>query len=161
MYPYVCIVGVLRARKRVSYQLTRYRDITMLHPGCGEDDLRVLLSYTREWNTNSRTCHAAQALLRVVLTVVPMDTLVGLQGAADLLAGLEAYGQRHHARLERLQQASCVLDYMLGSMGVLDGAGEVEEEASQVATPEPVQERRSTARVEVKKSKKAKKKLKA
>lgn len=103
-----------------------------------------MLSYTREWNTNSRTCHAAQALLRVVLTTVPMDSLVAMPGAGDLLAGLEAYGQRHHARLERLQQASCVLDYMLGAMRVLDAPEDVpEQEASQVGTPEPAQERRS------------------
>lgn len=117
-----------------------------LAPGCGGEDLKMLLSYTREWNTNSRTCHAAQALLRVVLTTVPMQSLVALPGAGDLLAGLEAYGQRHHARLERLQQASCVLDYMLGSMRVLDAPEaekETQKEASLVGTPEPVVERRS------------------
>lgn len=123
-----------------------------------------MLSYTREWNTNSRTSHAAQALLKVVLTTVPMDTLVALPGAGDLLAGLEAYSLRHHARLERLQQASCVLDYMLGSMRVLD-AQEEEEGATQVGTPEPVQERRSTkaspSEAAVKKTKKKLKKSKA
>ena len=37
----------------------------------GPEDLRIVLEYTREWNTNARHCHAAQALLQAVLLIHP------------------------------------------------------------------------------------------
>lgn len=109
---------------------------------CNQEDLKALLSYTREWNTNSRTCHVAQTLLRVVLTTVPLQRLVQLPGAEDILTGLLAYSQRHYARMERLQRSACVLDYMVGAMGVLDAQEETQEDVGGggekgSGTPEP------------------------
>lgn len=102
-----------------------------------------MLSYIRDWNTNSRTCHVAQTLLRVLLTTIPIERVVEIPGAEDILTGLLAYSQRHYARMERLQRSACVLDYMLGAMGVLDGHGVDDDDVQDVVdgqgvgTPEP------------------------
>ena len=41
--------------------------------GFGPEQLRQCLAFAREWNTNSRRCHAAQATLQAVLLQHPPE----------------------------------------------------------------------------------------
>ncbi|GIM03852.1 hypothetical protein Vretimale_8516 [Volvox reticuliferus] len=67
-----------------------------------EEDLRTSLEYVRDWNTSSKHCHAAQALLGAVLRAHGPDKLMKVPGLNELLAQVTVYSGRHFARLDRL-----------------------------------------------------------
>jgi len=97
-----------------------------------ESDVRTALEYCREWNTNSRHCHAAQAMLGAMLRHRKPTQLLTLPGIGQLLDGLLAYSGRHFARVDRLQRATRILDYTLGRLAVLNPEG-VEEDVEATA----------------------------
>ena len=43
--------------------------------GLSPEKLKQCLEYVRDWNTNSRRCHAAQALLQAVITEHTVEVL--------------------------------------------------------------------------------------
>lgn len=45
-----------------------------------DEDVRTALEYCREWNTNTRHCHAAQAMLRAVLRARKPAQLAAMPG---------------------------------------------------------------------------------
>jgi U3 small nucleolar RNA-associated protein 13 len=87
--------------------------------GLDGEGLRLCLEYCREWNTNARTCAAAQATLQAVLRRHPPAAVLAVPGVAALLEGLAPYTQRHLARADRLVRSTYVVDYVLGAMHVL------------------------------------------
>jgi U3 small nucleolar RNA-associated protein 13 len=88
------------------------------------EKLRQCLEYCREWNTNGRTCFAAQAILGAVLREHSPSELVAIPGVAALLEAIEAYTRRHFARTDRLLRSTFVVDYVLGAMNVLTPAND-------------------------------------
>lgn len=58
----------------------------------GDEDLGTALGYCRDWNTNSRHCHAAQALLGAVLRSRKPAAIAALPGGR---AGREGGGRRN------------------------------------------------------------------
>jgi len=104
--------------------------------------LLQVLSYIREWNTKSKTCHMAMLLLRAILTTVSVPTLSSLKnedGKGDvmsILAGIVPYAERHFERMDGLVGSTYLVDYALFAMGALieeenelesTGAGSLEE----------------------------------
>ena len=83
------------------------------------DKIRKTLEYCREWNTNSKNCAAAQAMLHAILRTHSQEELLSVPGLGPILDGLQAYTQRHTARLDRLMRSSFVVDFILGVMGTL------------------------------------------
>lgn len=81
--------------------------------------LRQCLEYCREWNTNGRTCFAAQAMLGAVLRMHSPATLAAIPGVAGVLEAIEAYTRRHFARTDRLLRSTYLADFILQSMNVL------------------------------------------
>ena len=51
--------------------------LAQLVAGFDVDSLRMSLEYAREWNTNARHCHAAQALLQATLLQHPPEVCLG------------------------------------------------------------------------------------
>lgn len=94
------------------------------------DRLKQCLQYCREWNTNSRTCAAAQVVLHSVLRAHPPAQLLQVPGVAPILEALVAYTQRHVARVDRLLCSTFVVDYVLGAMNVLTPGDEEESGAA-------------------------------
>jgi U3 small nucleolar RNA-associated protein 13 len=88
------------------------------------EKLRQCLEYCREWNTNGRTCFAAQAILGAVLREHSPTELVTIPGVGALLEAIEAYTRRHFARTDRLLRSTFVVDYVLGAMNVLTPAND-------------------------------------
>eukprot|EP00793_Prasinoderma_coloniale_P002189 PRCOL_00002697-RA len=86
--------------------------------------LATLLSYCRDWNTNARFCHVAQATLRALLASRPPAEIASVPGAADLLAAIASYTERHMKRVGLLVQRSHLIDYTLKRLGQVD-AGEL------------------------------------
>ena len=83
------------------------------------DDERLVacLAFVREWNTNARRAPVAQALLSSILRAVPFERLKQLPGVTALVDGLLPYTERHFQRIDKLAEASFVIDYTLGQMG--------------------------------------------
>ena len=89
--------------------------------------LRQCLEYCREWNTNGRTCFAAQATLGAVLRTHTPAELTAIPGVVGLLEAIEAYTRRHFARTDRLLRSTFIVDFVLQSMNVL--TPEIQEHA--------------------------------
>ena len=84
-----------------------------------QDRLKQCLEYCREWNTNGRTCFAAQVTLGAVLRTHSPAVLAAIPGVAALLEAIESYTKRHFARTDRMVRSTFVVDYILGNMKVL------------------------------------------
>eukprot|EP00884_Botryococcus_braunii_P002585 jgi/Botrbrau1/12327/Bobra.4_3s0001.1 len=93
--------------------------LASLAAGLEPAQLKQCLEYIREWNTNSRHCHAAQALLQAIFLQRPPAELLKMSGVGELVEGLLSYSQRHAARLDRLIRSTHLLDYTLAACQVL------------------------------------------
>ena len=88
--------------------------------GLVEDvSLKQCLEYIRDWNTNAKHCEEAQLLLRMILERYSPQRIASIPGVSSLLEAIEAYSIRHFHRLQKLHQASYVVDYVLDAMNVL------------------------------------------
>uniref|UniRef100_A0A8C1RW64 Transducin (beta)-like 3 n=1 Tax=Cyprinus carpio TaxID=7962 RepID=A0A8C1RW64_CYPCA len=84
-----------------------------------------VLRYSVVWNTNSRSCLDAQAVLQVLLTHLSPEEILQYQGTRTHLEGLIPYTERHMQRISRLLQASMFLDYMWQKMRITGGIDSV------------------------------------
>jgi len=116
--------AAVRLALRLSQPFTALKIIKKL----GREDLQAavdsldstgldqLLGYTVKWNSNSRHCAAAQAVLNCILTSRDSDDLIKLPGADTWLAGLIPYTEKHQARLSRLRRKGEFVPYLLHQM---------------------------------------------
>jgi U3 small nucleolar RNA-associated protein 13 len=82
-------------------------------------DLEKVIECLQEWNANAKFSYIAQLILDSIVRNVPRERLMALSNFASVVPGLEAYSKRHLERIERLQQASYILDYINSLMGIL------------------------------------------
>jgi len=78
--------------------------------------LDQLLGYTVKWNTNTKHCTAAQAVLYAILTHHDTDLLLSLPGVHTWVQGLLPYTEKHFHRLTKLQTKSQFLPYIIQQM---------------------------------------------
>uniref|UniRef100_A0A8C1RV73 Transducin (beta)-like 3 n=1 Tax=Cyprinus carpio TaxID=7962 RepID=A0A8C1RV73_CYPCA len=90
-----------------------------------QDQKASVLRYSVVWNTNSRSCLDAQAVLQVLLTHLSPEEILQYQGTRTHLEGLIPYTERHMQRISRLLQASMFLDYMWQKMRITGGIDSV------------------------------------
>lgn len=83
-----------------------------------QDQKESVLRYCSVWNTNSRSCLDAQAVLKVLLTHLSPEEMLQFQSAHTHLQALVPYTERHMQRINRLLQASMFLDYMWQKMRI-------------------------------------------
>ncbi|KAE9601432.1 putative transcription factor WD40-like family [Lupinus albus] len=86
----------------------------------GNEELRTLFSYVREWNTKPKFCYVSQFVLFRVFNIFPPTEIVQMKGIGELLEGLIPYSQRHFGRIDRLVRSTFLLDYILSGMSVID-----------------------------------------
>jgi U3 small nucleolar RNA-associated protein 13 len=84
-----------------------------------EEQLKKALEYCREWNTHSKNCGCAQAMLHAILSEHSPDKLLAVPGFDGIADGIEAYTKRHRSRVDRLLRSAYVVDFILGGMGML------------------------------------------
>lgn len=84
--------------------------------GLDKPGLDQLLGYAVKWNTNTKHCAAAQAVLFAVLSNFDTDHLLELPGSPTWLQGLLPYTEKHFQRLTRLQTKSKFVPYILYQM---------------------------------------------
>ncbi|KAJ2719525.1 U3 small nucleolar RNA-associated protein [Coemansia sp. Benny D115] len=87
------------------------------------DQLARLLSYVRNWNTNSKFSRIAQAVLYCVLTKYTSKDILALPSAKDIIAAVKPYSERHFGRLDNLLTDSFILDYTLHAMDAFHPSG--------------------------------------
>lgn len=84
-----------------------------------EDAVEKLLSYLVDWNANARHCYVSQALLSSLLRVMGVQRLCSVKGWRRAVDALLAFTDRHFQRIDRLAQASFVLEYMASQMSLI------------------------------------------
>eukprot|EP00004_Rigifila_ramosa_P015521 TRINITY_DN3608_c0_g1_i2.p1 TRINITY_DN3608_c0_g1~~TRINITY_DN3608_c0_g1_i2.p1 ORF type:complete len:666 (-),score=170.35 TRINITY_DN3608_c0_g1_i2:13-2010(-) len=87
-----------------------------------DDHLNKVIKCVCEWNTNAKYAPVAQTVLSVLFTSVSIERLKKCADIKTSVEGLQAYSERHFARLDRLQQKVYFLDYTLGLMRDVAGA---------------------------------------
>uniref|UniRef100_A0A9L0R2U5 Transducin beta like 3 n=1 Tax=Equus caballus TaxID=9796 RepID=A0A9L0R2U5_HORSE len=80
------------------------------------DQKEALLRFCVTWNTNSRHCHEAQAVLGVLLRHEAPEELLAYEGVRASLEALLPYTERHFQRLSRTLQAATFLDFLWHNM---------------------------------------------
>ena len=113
----------------------------LLTPVIGElhsSDIYRLLEYIRDWNARSRDADIAQAILHIILKTHSISDILsakaeasGLETAVidssakrqvakgsvnEIIDALLPYTERHYARMNRLQQESAFLGYIIAQM---------------------------------------------
>ncbi|KAJ6653728.1 hypothetical protein lerEdw1_008754 [Lerista edwardsae] len=80
----------------------------------------AMLKFCVTWNTNSRNCHEAQAVLETLLRHEAPECLLQYDGIKAAVESLLPYTERHFQRLSRLLQATTFLDFMWQNMRLGD-----------------------------------------
>ncbi|KAK9120554.1 hypothetical protein Syun_018171 [Stephania yunnanensis] len=101
-------------KKREEY------DIEKSLRALGNEKLRLLFEYAREWNTKPKLCHVAQIVLFRVFNILTPREIMEMEGIGELIEGLIPYSQRHFSRIDRLIRSTLLLDYALIGMSVIE-----------------------------------------
>ena len=80
------------------------------------------LDFIKEWNTNSAKAAVAQQLLGSILRRIPFTRLRKLPGIVGTVEALVPYSERHFQRIDRLVQASFVIDYTCAAISAVADA---------------------------------------
>ncbi|KAK7265683.1 hypothetical protein RJT34_33306 [Clitoria ternatea] len=88
--------------------------------GLGNEELRILFNYIREWNTKPKFCYVSQYVLSRVFNIFPPRDIVQIKGIGELLEGLIPYSQRHFSRIDRLVRSTFLSGYILSLMSVIE-----------------------------------------
>nr|XP_056722136.1 transducin beta-like protein 3 [Euleptes europaea] len=87
-----------------------------------KDQKEAVLRYAISWNTNSRNCHEAQAVVQTLLQHEAPESLLQFEGIATAVESLLPYTERHFQRLGRLLQAATFLDFMWQNMRLAEAS---------------------------------------
>jgi len=84
-----------------------------------EEQLDKVVTYLKDWNSNARHCYTSQVLLNSLLRVVRVEALMKHRVVLEALPALLSYTERHYQRLDRLNQASYMLEYFASMISLL------------------------------------------
>lgn len=84
-----------------------------------DDDLEKLLPLVADWNTNAKFGFVSQAVLSSLLRSVKLDRLLQLRKFVELARGFLSYSERHYGRMDKLHEASYLIDFISGQVGAL------------------------------------------
>jgi U3 small nucleolar RNA-associated protein 13 len=87
--------------------------------GLDGNQLGTLLSYCRDWNTNTKFAILANWIVQLTLKLVPASRLRETSNLQSTLSGLIAYTKRHFDRLDRLVEQSYLTDMTLFKMNAV------------------------------------------
>ncbi|XP_070581106.1 transducin beta-like protein 3 isoform X2 [Ptychodera flava] len=96
-----------------------------------EDQIASVLDFAVQWNTNSKHCHQAQTVLKVVLQKIHPEDLVKYPNVKECLEGFLPYTERHFQRMDRLLQQSMFVEYTWQKMRLVSGENTSLELSSQ------------------------------
>jgi hypothetical protein len=88
-----------------------------------EEELEKFLPLVADWNTNAKFGFVSQAVISSLFRTIKADKLQTLHKFADLAHGLLSYSERHYNRMDRLHEASYLIDFISGQVGTLTEVG--------------------------------------
>ncbi|ORX94019.1 WD40 repeat-like protein [Basidiobolus meristosporus CBS 931.73] len=87
------------------------------------EQLELLLTYIRDWNTNAKQSAVAQTVLNAILRAYTSEKLLEIKNIKELLDGILPYTERHFSRIDQLITNSYIMDYTLHAMDLFSPAG--------------------------------------
>jgi len=81
-----------------------------------DEEIMLVVSYLLDWNTNARNTYVCQCLIGSLLRVFKLTRLLTLPSVVAAVPALLAYGERHYQRVDRLHQASYVIEFVQSQM---------------------------------------------
>ncbi|KAF1332149.1 U3 small nucleolar rna-associated protein, partial [Globisporangium splendens] len=81
-----------------------------------DTQLKTLLDWVRDWNTNAKHSAICQVLISSMLRELPPAKLKTLDSVGKTLEALIAYSERHFQRIDRMLQKSYLVDFSIVSM---------------------------------------------
>lgn len=85
-----------------------------------DDQQDTILKFLVEWNTNSKNCHVAQAVLSIILKSKSPFELMNKPNMKDAIEALIPYSEKHFQRMNRLLQQMEFTEYTWQSMKLSD-----------------------------------------
>ena len=79
----------------------------------------MVITYVKDWNTNARYCFTSQIVVNSIMRVHKIDHIMSIKGASEALPAILSYSERHFQRIDKLYQASYLLEYMSSLMSLL------------------------------------------
>ncbi|KAK0408850.1 hypothetical protein QR680_004199 [Steinernema hermaphroditum] len=80
------------------------------------EQVGILMDFVSQWNTNSRTCHAAQTCLNYILRSKSPEEIMKLPNINTIIKSLLPYTNRHYERISRARQDAHFLHYTISRM---------------------------------------------
>lgn len=80
------------------------------------DQLLLLMKRSRDWNTNAKSHHIAQKVIKCILLRHNIAELCEIPGLVQVIDGIVPYTKRHFSRVDNLIEQSYILDYALVEM---------------------------------------------
>jgi hypothetical protein len=77
-----------------------------------EDDIIQIMTYAKEWNMNGKNSRVIGLLVQGVINVVGMKRLKMMPEIVNIVSTLLSYGERHFNRLNKLQEALYLVEYV-------------------------------------------------
>lgn len=99
-----------------------------------DEQLKTLLDWVRDWNTNAKHSAICQVLISSMLRELPPAKLKTLDNMGKTLEALIAYSERHFQRIDRMLQKSYLVDFSIVSMKNLFPVEELLEAAADSKT---------------------------
>lgn len=84
-----------------------------------DEELEKLLPLVADWNTNAKFGFVSQAVISSLFRTAKAEKLQQLHKFADLAHGLLSYSERHYNRMDKLHEASYLIDFISGQVGTL------------------------------------------
>lgn len=84
-----------------------------------DERLAQIIEYVVDWNTNARHTAICQTLISSLLQVIRLDRLLSLPAFAAALPALISYSDRHFHRLDKILEASYLMDFMSSQMSLM------------------------------------------
>ncbi|RNA33216.1 transducin beta 3 [Brachionus plicatilis] len=99
------------------------RDLERTFLKLRDDQIKSLLKYANDWNTNTKFCLIAQVVFELIMRNYPPEFLIdesNYEFAAKIIEQFLPYSERHFARLNKLSQQIMFLDFAWQNMKLED-----------------------------------------
>ncbi|TKR70313.1 hypothetical protein L596_022354 [Steinernema carpocapsae] len=93
-------------------------DLQIVIKGLDKEQVGILLDFISQWNTNSRTCHAAQTCLNFILRSMHPRDLLEMPNINTIIKSLLSYTSRHFERISKARQDSHFLHYTMARLNL-------------------------------------------
>lgn len=77
-----------------------------------ESDIIQIMTYAKEWNMNGKNSRVISLLVQGVTSILGMQRLKEIPEILDIVSALLSYSERHFNRLNKLQEALYLVEYV-------------------------------------------------